>query len=350
MSIPDLDLTARLVGLPLPVLWTRYLGVGGSMSLAALVARVAGERAWPPREEHFLAVALNDALIDESLVGLDPFAGLQLTADWPSARPGRSADLETLRLQSWNSRALAGLLRETAQQARRRAASPAVHPPNRPRPASAAGPVAGDGRASARQPGTARCADHVAGRCARPDAGFAELVGLHRPVHGRRGGPRVAGLRPPARPQARGGELAALSHPRPAGPHALPPVERRGPQLAAHEGAGGPGARSPRTDVGVGGHERADRRRTRSLPGELCRVRNGCGTELASACVRQPACPPRTPMTVGQRETEDLSSVAPDRGGRPCRADGSPKTAAAGCAAPAKRSISSARSPSASTR
>jgi hypothetical protein len=138
MSIPDLDLTARLVGLPLPVLWTRYLGVGGSLSLPALVARVAGERAWPPREEHFLAVALNDALIDESLVGLDPFAGLQPTTDRRSDRPARSADLAALRLQSWNSRALAGLLRETAQQARRRAASPAVHPPNRPRPASAA--------------------------------------------------------------------------------------------------------------------------------------------------------------------------------------------------------------------
>jgi PAS domain-containing protein len=75
VSIPDLELTARLVGLPLPELWSRYVAVGGSSTLHAFGDRIAGEVGWPPREELFLAVALNDALIDESLESLEPFGG-----------------------------------------------------------------------------------------------------------------------------------------------------------------------------------------------------------------------------------------------------------------------------------
>jgi PAS domain-containing protein len=129
MSIPDLDLTARLVGLPLPELWNRYLAVGGSLSLRALALRIAGEFSWSPREDLFLAVALNDALIDESLVALDPLQGLRPAAVPDTDRRRCAADLEALRVRSWNARALARQLRDAAQEARRRAAGSARRPP-----------------------------------------------------------------------------------------------------------------------------------------------------------------------------------------------------------------------------
>jgi PAS domain-containing protein len=149
MSIPDLELTARLVGLPLPELWNRYVAVGGSAPLSALAARIAGELSWSPGEELFLAVALNDALIDESLVALDPFQGLQqasvriddqLLESVPSAVPEvrhagsvwfareGPADREALRARARNARVLARLLRDAAQEARRRVAASTIHP------------------------------------------------------------------------------------------------------------------------------------------------------------------------------------------------------------------------------
>lgn len=150
MSIPDLGLTARLVGLPLPELWSRYVALGGSSPLHALAARMAGELTWSLREELFLAVALNDALIDESLVVLEPLEGLLRAGDPANGQPlvsspsdvpeisrtecARSpwegaAHLEALRARSRDARELARLLRDAAQTARRRCAVSVPHPP-----------------------------------------------------------------------------------------------------------------------------------------------------------------------------------------------------------------------------
>ena len=129
MSIPDLDLTARLVGLPLAELWNRYVAVGGSLPLRSLAGRIAGESGWSPREDIFLAVALNDALIDESIVALDPLEGLRPAAVPDAALWRCAADLEGLRVRSSNARAFARQLRGAAQEARRRAGGSATRPP-----------------------------------------------------------------------------------------------------------------------------------------------------------------------------------------------------------------------------
>jgi PAS domain-containing protein len=125
-----------LVGLPLPVLWGRYLAVGGSSPLQALAARIAGEVSWSPREELFLAVALNDALIEESLLPLDPLEGFLRAGvsagDQPvsvppagpepggteGARTGeaRVADLDALRRRARNARASARRIREATRE------------------------------------------------------------------------------------------------------------------------------------------------------------------------------------------------------------------------------------------
>ena len=137
MSIPDLELTARLVGLPLPELWGRYLAVGGSSPLQALAARIAGEVSWSPREELFLAVALNDALIEESLLPLDPLegflragvsAGDQLVnvppagpepgvTEWSRTGEAGVAALDALRRRAGNARASARRIREATREA-----------------------------------------------------------------------------------------------------------------------------------------------------------------------------------------------------------------------------------------
>jgi hypothetical protein len=76
VSRQDLELTARLVGLPMPELWSRYLAVGGSSSLQALTERITGTGTWSYQEDLFLAVALNDAMIDESLESFGPLGAL----------------------------------------------------------------------------------------------------------------------------------------------------------------------------------------------------------------------------------------------------------------------------------
>jgi PAS domain-containing protein len=148
MSIPDLELTARLVGLPVVELWSRYVAVGGSSPLRALTARMAGGLSWSAREELFLAVALNDALIEDSIVALEPLAGfvgdaVQAAGHQPRTvppavpevrrtepvRPPRedAPDLEALRSRSRDARALARRLRCTAQAARQRTATATGH-------------------------------------------------------------------------------------------------------------------------------------------------------------------------------------------------------------------------------
>ena len=140
MSIPDLELTVRLVGLPLVELWGRYLAVGGSSRLSELGDRINGTVEWTPREDLFLAVALNDSLLDESL-GLDPVDGL-LGDPYPDAgspllptsagvlagRGGSSGyhaitDMSALIERSRETRRSARLLRATAEEVRLRAAA-----------------------------------------------------------------------------------------------------------------------------------------------------------------------------------------------------------------------------------
>ena len=160
MSVPDLELTARLIGLPLPELWSRYLAVGGSSTLVALAERIAGEVSWPAREDLFLAVALNDALLDESLVSLNPLqhllddqrpGGQPAAAGWSGrggdppppgagATPDENvADLDALIARARDTRASARMIRIWAQETRHRLASstqvlvrsaqPALSPP-----------------------------------------------------------------------------------------------------------------------------------------------------------------------------------------------------------------------------
>lgn len=144
MSIPDLELTVRLVGLPLGELWSRYLAVGGSATRHALTERVTGDVPWSPQEELFLAVALNDALLDESLVFLNPLDDLLATRrpGWQSngaGRPARCVDdltreggaivgvsaveLGPLITRAQDARASARLIRTSAREARQRVAA-----------------------------------------------------------------------------------------------------------------------------------------------------------------------------------------------------------------------------------
>jgi hypothetical protein len=136
VSVPDLELTARLIGLPLPELWSRYLAVGGSSTLLALADRVAGTVTWSPREELFLAVALNDALLDECLVSLNPLEqlledqrpGAHPAAGGGSVRgadapPGNVPDLDALIVRSRDARASARKIRRAAQEVRQRLAA-----------------------------------------------------------------------------------------------------------------------------------------------------------------------------------------------------------------------------------
>jgi hypothetical protein len=141
VSIPDLDLTVRLVGLPIPELWGRYLAVGGSSTLLSLTERIAGRIGWPPEEELFLAVALSDALIDESLVALNPLAEFLAAASAPGRPPaadrqiddtpvghgaiaaGTAIDIAQLIVRAHEARASARRIRRSAQAARQRVAT-----------------------------------------------------------------------------------------------------------------------------------------------------------------------------------------------------------------------------------
>ncbi|SOD97743.1 hypothetical protein [Blastococcus haudaquaticus] len=122
MPIPDLELTARLVGLPIPELWSRYTAVGGSCTPGELAEHIAGRSTWPSREDLFLAVALNDALLDESLSPLRPLAGF--LENEPSGAPATVADLEALIARARQTRASARLTRRWAQEVRARLAAP----------------------------------------------------------------------------------------------------------------------------------------------------------------------------------------------------------------------------------
>lgn len=156
MPIPDLDLTVRLVGLPLPELWGRYLAVGGSSTIQALRRLIAGQMSWSRDEELFLAAALSDALVDESLITLDPLKAF-VEEQSPSGRQSASGpgpvfwaasstreagdiavdgavDLGQLIVRAHEARAAARLIRRSAQEARRRATEstydlvPSAHP------------------------------------------------------------------------------------------------------------------------------------------------------------------------------------------------------------------------------
>jgi hypothetical protein len=141
VSIPDLDLTVRLVGLPLPELWSRYVAVGGSATQHALAERIAGEVGWPPDEDLFLAVALNDALLDDRLVSLNPLEeflehlhpAAGSAVDGRSVRPAEGAphavrpdgsvvDLDQLIVRAREAREAARRIRRWAQEARQRSA------------------------------------------------------------------------------------------------------------------------------------------------------------------------------------------------------------------------------------
>jgi hypothetical protein len=136
VPIPDLELTVRLVGLPLPELWGRYLAVGGSSTLDALSGLIDGQLSWSAEEELFLAVALSDAMVDESLVSLDPlkaflegqpsWGGLSATdhrlpaeSSLPAVETVVALDQLVLRAQA--ARASARRIRRSAREARRRA-------------------------------------------------------------------------------------------------------------------------------------------------------------------------------------------------------------------------------------
>jgi hypothetical protein len=148
VSIQDLELTARLVGLPLPELWTRYLSVGGNLPLQAFTERIAGPDSWSPREDLFLAVALNDALIDASLESLDPLGAL-VAGPCPDRRPmagegfpgdvrspsgrvrpatqDRVTDIDALIERARLARTSARLIRDSTRETRFRVAVSATH-------------------------------------------------------------------------------------------------------------------------------------------------------------------------------------------------------------------------------
>jgi hypothetical protein len=148
VSIPDLDLTVRLVGLPLPELWGRYVAIGGTSTLPAFAERIAGEVRWSRREDLFLAVALNDELIDRSVAPLDPLADL---LDAHRAEPGLwpahtgddreaasggggwgtdhlAADMDALIERSRENRSFARNMRTASQEVRLRVASARERP------------------------------------------------------------------------------------------------------------------------------------------------------------------------------------------------------------------------------
>lgn len=135
MAIPDLDVTVRMLGLPVPELWFRYASVGGNLPLGALSQRIAGQVDWSREEELCLAVALSEALLDASLASLDPLpalvdelraAGVWPVADRPDApvveAPQGAVDLDQLIVRAQEARAAAQQIRHSAQEARRKIA------------------------------------------------------------------------------------------------------------------------------------------------------------------------------------------------------------------------------------
>ena len=88
----DIVLACRLSRLPVPDLWRRYVELGGNRSPGDLTARLVGQQVWPAAEDGFLAVAVDEALLDAglpSLVGAAPVDVRQTVPARP--RAGRTA-------------------------------------------------------------------------------------------------------------------------------------------------------------------------------------------------------------------------------------------------------------------